>query len=160
MEGWEDKQFWITNKPLNNDMKWKILFWKEFLCRMKICSKAVHGEKWGACNIFGVFVCAEGEKVKVHMTYIWDDQVMRWNSKLDVIEILSFSIYHLNPLGKFCLWMNPFGIYSMSNISANDFHAAVVSSIFIYWTQWSSVCEDEWMRCLPISFLFISGIHV
>ena len=43
---------------------------------MKICSKAVHGEKWGACNIFGVFVCAEGEKVKVHMTYIWDDQVI------------------------------------------------------------------------------------
>ena len=55
-------------------------FWKEFLCRIKICSKAVHGEKWGACNIFGVFVCAEGEKVKVHMTYIWDDQVMRWKA--------------------------------------------------------------------------------
>ena len=68
MEGWEDKQFWITNKPLNNDMKWKISFFgKNFYAEWKFVVKQFM-EKNGVLATFLVCLYVQKEK---KWKYIW-----------------------------------------------------------------------------------------
>ena len=69
---------------------------------MKICSQAVHVEKWGARQFFLCVCMCRRRKSKstndLHMG--WPSNEME-GTKLYFVEILSFSIYHLNPLCEF-----------------------------------------------------------